>query len=262
METVDYSLLVVDAARTMTPSYRDSLMSLMVHALDSDGRVEAVLDETYEADKPQECFGIVLNKVDLVNPKDQLLEIADDLGTMAEQCIAYYAEHNKDANVTSLEDMFPHMFYTNALAGEGTDDVVNHLIHLATPCQVWAVEAGQPTMMSPLERIEEIIREKIYRCLHKEVPHAVKQVNRLFVRRGTGIVEIQQDLVVKSKSHHSIIAGRNLATIQQTAQQELEKALFPEMKVILHLHLKLNKSQHDRYSRADMQGTIEFRPRP
>jgi GTPase len=202
--------------------------------------------------------------------------MADDLGTMAEQCIAYYMEHknddndyddndnNHDNNVeeASLEDLFPHIFYTNALAAEGTDDVLRHLLQLATPCQVWAVEAGQPTMMSPLERIEEIIREKIYRCLHKEIPHAVKQVNRLFVRRGNGIVEIQQDLVVKSKSHHSIIAGRNLAMIQQTAQQELETALFPEMKVILHLHLKLNKSQHDRHSRSDMHGTVEFRPIP
>jgi GTP-binding protein Era len=217
----------------------------MMHALDSEGRVEAIPDEDYEPDKPKEAFGIILNKVDLVTPKDRLLEMADDLGTMAEQCIAYYMEHKNDdsdyddndnshdnemCDEASLEDLFPHIFYTNALAAEGTDDVLRHLLQLATPCQVWAVEAGQPTMMSPLERIEEIIREKIYRRLHKEIPHAVKQVNRLFVRRGNGIVELQQDLVVKSKSHHSIIAGRNIANdFSRPLNKELERPhCFPE----------------------------------
>ena len=160
-----------------------------------------------------------------------------------------------------MEDIFPPIFYTNALDGEGVEDILGHLQQLATPCRVWAVEAGQPTIMSPLERIEEVIREKIYRTLHQEIPHAVNQVNRLFVEREGGIVEIQQDLVVKSKSHYAIISGRSLATIQQMAQRELEKAVFPDTKVVLHLHLKLNKGQHDRHSRADMQGTVEYRRR-
>lgn len=76
--------------------------------------------------------------------------------------------------------------------------------------------------MTPLEGVEEVIREQIYRTLHQEIPHAVRQVNRKYTKRDGGIVEIQQDLVVKSKNHYSIIAGQNLVTIQQTAQQELE----------------------------------------
>ena len=80
--------------------------------------------------------------------------------------------------------------------------------------------------MSPLERVDEVIQERrIYHTLHQETPHAVSQVKRPYMqRRAGGIVEIEQDLVVKSNtSHDSIIAERSLATIQQTAQGELER---------------------------------------
>lgn len=261
MENVDYSLLVIDAARVLTDHYKESIVTLMNHALGSDGREEAVFDEDYVPDQPVEAFGIVLNKVDLVHPKDRLLELADELGNMAEACIVHYLEHAEEPRCGSLEDIFPPVFYTNAREAEGIDDILNHLKELATPCMVWAVESGQTTIMTPLERVEEVIREKIYRTLHQEIPHAVRQVNRGYVQRAGGIVEIQQDLVVKSKSHYSIIAGRSLATIQQTAQRELEKSVFTDMKVVLRLHLKLNKGQHDRFSQANMQGTVEFRPR-
>ena len=261
MENVDYSLLVLDSARVLTDKYKESIASLMNHALESVGREEAVPDEEYEPDQPVEAFGIVLNKVDLVHPKDLLLEMADELGAMAEACIAHHLEHAKEPRCGSLEDIYPPVFYTNARDNEGVDDIMNHLKALATPCLVWAVEAGQTTMMSPLERVEEVIREKIYRTLHQEIPHAVRQVNRRYIQRAGGIVEIEQDLVVKSKSHYSIIAGRSLATIQQTAQRELERSVFTDMKVVLHLHLKLNKAQHDRFSRADMQGIVEFKRR-
>ena len=53
------------------------------------------------------------------------------------------------------------------------------------------------------------------------------------MQRAGGIVKIEQDLVVKLKSHDSIIAGRSLATIQQRAQGELERSVFSDMKVVL-----------------------------
>jgi GTPase Era involved in 16S rRNA processing len=68
-------------------------------------------------------------------------------------------------------------------------------------------------MMSPLERVDEVVQEKIYHTLHQEIPHAVRQVKRLYAQRAGS--KIEQDLVVKSKSHDFTIAGRSLAAIQQ-----------------------------------------------
>lgn len=276
METVDYSLLVVDAARVLTDDYKKTMVALMMHGLfESEGREEAVFHaDEYEPERPVEKLGIVLNKVDLVNPKTDLLIMAEELGNSAESCIQYYLnqydalfekEHgtNPDDYVPppSLEDLFPVLFYTNAVTGEGTDDILQYLQDLATPSFEWPVAANESTMASPVERVEEVIREKIYRTLHQELPHVIQQVNRLFVERQGGIIEIQQDIVVTTKSHYTIVSGRNLATIQQMAQRDLETFVFPDKKVVLHLHLKRDKSQHSgrRSSRADMQGTVEYR---
>jgi GTP-binding protein Era len=257
MEYVDYSLLVVDAARKLTDVYKETLISLMFHALDCDGREEAVADEDYKPERPTERLGIVLNKVDLIKPKENLVIFAEEIGGIAEACIENYLTNVDTTN--SMEELFPTMFYTDARKGEGTDDILNHLSKLATPCKVFAVESGESTILSPVERIEEVIREKIYRTLHREIPHQVHQVNRMLRERQGGILEIQQDIVVRTKSHHSIVAGRNLATIQQLAQRDLQANVFPEKKVVLYLHLKLSKAQHDRPLRADTQGTIEYR---
>jgi GTPase len=258
MKAVDYSLLVVDSARKSTDSYDQSLISLMNHALQSNGRDEAVFDKTYKPELPREAFGIVLNKVDLVNPKEKLLEIADDLGKMAESCIAHYLENNEDPRTQSLSELYPTMFYTNALNEEGTDDILQHLHRLATPCLKWALNPGEVSVLTPLQRLEEIVREKVYRTLHREVPHCVQQMNRSIIHREGGIVEIQHYLVVKSKSHYALIKGRNLASIQQASRRDIEESLFPGKVVVLDLQLKLNKSQHDRTLRIDSQGTVQF----
>jgi GTP-binding protein Era len=270
MEDVDYSLLVVDAARKLTDDYKETMIALMMHGLfESEGREEAAISidedgKEFVPERPVERLGIIFNKVDLVTPKTDLLEMAEVMGSAAEVCIEYYLqEYNEEEEGVpppTLEELFPPMFYTNALTGEGTDDILNHLQRLATPCLEWPVDASESTLMSPVERVEEVIREKIYRTLHKEVPHLVRQVNRVFVERPGGIIEIQQDIVVTSKSHYAIVSGRNLSTIQQMAQRDLQMSIFPDKKVILHLHLKHNKSQHmDRNSRADTQGTVEYR---
>jgi GTPase len=258
MKAVDYSLLVVDSARRLTESYEQSLTSLMNHALLSSGRDEVVFDVDYKPELPREAFGIVLNKVDLVNPKDKLLEIAETLGQLAVNCIERYLENSKKPRSQTVMDLYPTIFYTDSLKEEGTDDILQHLKHLATPCLKWAVNPGSVSMMTTLERLEEIIREKVYRTLHQELPHHVKQMNRAIVYREGGIVEIQHYLVVKSKSQYSIIKGRNLAAIQQASRRDIEKTLFPGKCVVLDLQVKLNKSQHDRTLRMDSQGTLQF----
>merc|ERR1712087_531071 len=94
--------------------------------------------------------------------------------------------------------------------------------------------------MSPIEQVEEIVREKIYRCLHREVPHSVQQQNRMFrllQRRkgkfgpadeeGDKLLRIHQDLVVKTKSHQRLVlgsGGKTLERIRLTAVEDLEEA--------------------------------------
>jgi GTPase len=274
---VDFTLLVVDAARALTDNYRQALVSLMLYAVHSQGRVEEEDYDLNDDDKEDEegasskvkkdtqrdgleqhhkpKFAIVLNKVDLVKPKSKLLDMALDIGSMADECLRVQYRHqpiiaNKDGieeleqelDDITLQMIAPMFFYVSAKDQDGTEDLVHHLLDLATPSRVWPLSATESTDMSPQERVQEIIREKLYRCLHREVPHSIQQINRVF-RRVEGGMVIHQDLIVFTKSHQKLVrgnAGRTLERIHESAVRDL-KELF-QCDVTLRLHVKLNRS--------------------
>ena len=96
------------------------------------------------------------------------------------------------------------------------------------------------TTMDYLSRVEELIREKIYRVLHREVPHKILQRNRqLELVRGeqSSVMMIHQDLLVRTKSHLKLLHSGQLHRIQEAALPEL-RLLFG-CEVLLTLNAKL-----------------------
>jgi GTP-binding protein Era len=265
LQTVDYSLLVVDAARTLNDTYTEALEMLMKGALDSRGRIEEDFDDDdYEDDNDEDDdeeeeeendpftsierpkFAIVLNKVDLVKDKTSLLELAMHIGALADRCLSNKYADGKEVDFETMIKVAPVVFYVSALKEDGVDDILNHLVELATPCRSWPVEPGQSTTLTPLEQVEELIREKLYRCLHREVPHSIRQENRMFREVPQGMI-IHQDLVVFSKSHKKLVmggAGNTLQRIEDGAVRDLKKLFGCE--VALRLHVKIGKTKNVR----------------
>jgi GTPase len=228
-----------------------------------------------EAFLPHQKFAVVLNKVDLVHPKSNLLELAMEIGSIAQECLQYRPDRDSapagaqqlphvgdqppppppppPLDEAVLLEIMPTFFYTSALKDEGVDDLLDFLLKKATPARVFEVTPGQSTTMLPEEVAEEIIREKIYRCLHKEVPYQIRQQNRLFqvVKDDEGklALSIQQDLIVQSKSHQELVHGRGdqtLERIRESAEHSMVKSFG--CKVTLHLHVKLAKSKQRPWS--------------
>ena len=276
MQDVDFTLLVLDSARILSENYRHALVQLMIGALNSKGRIEeeSFEDEDHDDsfddveehmqtnDGDQSKFAIVLNKVDLIKPKSDLIDLAQDIGSMADLCLEdQFQKHGKKLDFEAQLQHSPIVFYVSALKQIGTDDVLDHLLQLATPCKEWAVEPGRATNMSTLEQVQEIIREKIYRSCHREVPHAVQQVNRMLRRiPGKGVV-VHQDLVVFTKSHQKLVlgsSGRTLKRIEESARKDLRKLFGCD--VALHLHVKFSKSKQRRadgqYSLGETSHTV------
>jgi GTP-binding protein Era len=177
-----------------------------------------------------------------------------DIGAMADAVLldqygrqeASLEDERQELGFETMMELSPIVFYVSALEEDGTDEILEHLVSLATPCRTWPLQPGQSTDMTPLEHVQELIREKIYRCLHQELPHSVVQVNRMFRKVPQGMI-IHQDLVVFTKSHHKLVlgsGGRTLQRIQDSAAKDLQK-LF-DCDVVLRLHVKLNKSKQRR----------------
>jgi len=308
--SIDHTLLVVDAARRLTREVRETLVELIATALRRQYRQQQSSsyddDPEREGESPTETanpvgdsmpsssssssnWSVVLNKVDLVHPKTDLLDLAEEIGAMAEECILYLhdrtttrrrleiggggagddgaEEEGKDDVAEEgdeegrrlelqrvVEENFPMFFYVSALKNDqGVDDLLRFLVDRALPCTSWEMEPGEVTDQTPEQRVEEVIREKIYRCLHKEVPYNIRQNNKLFQvvkekRTGQPGVLIHQELVVTTKSHRDLVRGPNggqtLERIRETSQRDLEKILG--CKVVLQLFVKLLKTKQVR----------------
>ena len=125
---------------------------------------------------------------------------------------------------------------------------------MATPTQEpWPImETEQGSNLTTQERVQEMIREKVYRCLHRELPYNVEQTTQLFkmgrdAKTGETITLIHQDLIVYTKSHARLVhgtGGRTLTKIRETAIRDLEPLL--NSKVNLHLNVKLIRSKNKR----------------
>jgi len=152
----------------------------------------------------------------------------------------------------SLLSTFPPVFFISALKEDGTDDVLHHLVQCA---QTVSSSSSFPNIdmedeedsqndnyyhnndndinMNPtseIERISEIIREKLYRSLHREVPHQISQLNRSIRRVASStnntIVIIDQIIIVHSKSHARLVNGKGgltLRRIMEDAKRDILK---------------------------------------
>ncbi|KAL7434694.1 hypothetical protein ACHAXH_002743 [Discostella pseudostelligera] len=310
MQHADFTLLVVDAARRLEDDLKRTLITLMLLALRSRGRNEdglrsfEMMNNTTSATMENAAhvnkFAVVLNKVDLVNPKEKLLLTTNEVGSMAESCIRRllqqrrgpskialgelvdsilqnYTEEEGFDNVheddmATFASMAPEFLFTAAIDDddEGVDDVLGLLLERATPSKEWIVDAESTTGMSPIEQVEEIIREKIYRCLHREVPHSVMQQNRMFrliepdmsksddASEGK-LLRIHQELIVRTKSHQRLVlgsGGKTLERIRSTALRDLEEAFKCE--VDLNIDVKVNTSNTDAILETEHEGATSF----
>ena len=103
-----------------------------------------------------------------MKPKSTLIDLAMEIGAIADTCLEdHFTEHGKSIDFEAMLEHSPIVFYVSALKEDGTDDLLDHLVNLATPCKEWAVQSGQSTNMTELEQVQEIIREKIYRTCHR-----------------------------------------------------------------------------------------------
>jgi len=267
MTAAEYSLLVIDAAKRLTDKERILLVQLMTRA----ERAINFFDRKKDIKKSGK-WAIVLNKVDLVKPKENLLNIASDVGKMADSCVRYchlnqeskiiptldmLVDYYRHDNYPEIEPYYPPVFYLSARKKDkGVDELRNFLLQHAR------IQQNNTLCMAltPQQRVEEIIREKLYRYLHKEIPHQIRQKNRLFQKITDNnnqdklekrILLIHQDLYVQNNSQVKIVRGKRQLTIQKIqrlVEKDLKYKVFRKEKyddIVLLMRVKLDsKKKH------------------
>jgi GTP-binding protein Era len=259
------TLVVIDAAKKLTDTYqaqlRELLQNMVAEVLAREHLIHGEMRSGALARHLASCFTLVLNKVDLVNPKADLLPLTTDLVNMFNEVVWMEVSDWKKKRLKSRASLDVDVFMVSATASDahtnGLADLRKYL-HAASSVQAWDVDEEDKLLsrssgdvyddvnceLDDEEFASECIREKIFNFIHKEVPYRVKQVNRVWREEG-GILQIQNDLVVKTRSHKKMLIGPKgeiLQLITQSAQKDLSEHFG--MPVRLTLWVRENTSKN------------------
>ena len=181
---------------------------------------EFVLNKIKKSNKP---VFLVLNKVDKIN-NEQLIKL-----------IVEYKD------LYNFKEIIP----LSALKGKNTDELIKVLKNYL-PDNIKYFPDEELTNTSKEFRISEIVREKVLRLTHEEVPHAVTCVTESYVEAKDKIVA-SVIIIVERDNLKSIIIGKQgsmLKDIGIKARLDIEKV--ENKKVFLDLHVKTIKNWRDK----------------
>lgn len=169
---------------------------------------------------------LVINKVDLVEPKEALLPRLE----------AY-------CKLGTFDEVFP----VSALAKENLDALIADLItRLPEETPYFPVE--QVSDQNNQTMAEEIIREKVLHCTHQEVPHSTAvMIEECRPGSKPDLQYIRAVIFVEREGQKKILLGRGgekLKQIGQAARQELEP-LFGK-RIYLDLWIKVKEDWRER----------------
>ena len=194
---------------------------LMVEPVASLGpQEEALIERLKQTGAPAI---LLINKIDTVD-KARLLEV------MA----VYSAAYDFDA-----------ILPVSAKTGDGLDELLNEL-------EKYAVEGPHlfPDDMitdQPERQIcAELVREKLLKCLDKEIPHGTAVEVTKFSERDNGIIDLEVTIFCEKDSHKGIIIGKKGAMLKKIGElARLDIEAFMGTKVNLQTWVKVKENWRD-----------------
>ena len=209
---------------------------LLVEPIAHVGEPEKILLERIREEKLP-CI-LCINKIDTVAKKDDLLAV-----------IAAYSEAYPN---------FAAIVPISARTGDGLEELMGLLAGYAQEGPQLFPD-GMTTDQPDSQVCAEIVREKMLRCLDKEIPHGTAvEVTKVSEREDSGIIDLDVTIYCEKASHKGIIIGKGgemLKRISSAARRDIEK--FMGTKVFLQTWVKVKENWRDNPNFIRSQGYNE-----
>jgi GTP-binding protein Era len=162
---------------------------------------------------------LALNKIDIVRPQTLL---------------------GLTAQLTAAAPFEP-VFMISGLAGDGVDDLLQHLARTLPPGP-WLFPEDQLSDVPQRLVAAEVTREQVFLQLQQEIPYAATVETEAWQERSDGSARIDQVIYVERPSQRAIVLGdrgSRIKAIGARARAELER-LF-ERRIHLFLFVKVRR---------------------
>ena len=174
--------------------------------------------------RQQTPVALVINKVDLMERKNELLPFTEGLSARCE---------------------FNAVFPVSALREQGLDELANYVATQA-PAGPHLFPEDQITDRSQRFLAAELVREKIVRQLGDELPYSTAVEIEAFKHDERGVLHINALILVERDGQKKILIGESggrLKSIGTSARRDMERAF--DSKVMLKLWVKVKSGWSD-----------------
>ncbi|NQX80201.1 MAG: GTPase Era [Hyphomicrobiaceae bacterium] len=184
---------MVDAAWTGA-SDADVIILLVDCTRSVDNEILFIMDKLKEKKIP---ITLVLNKIDKVNDKQNLLSLVEQFSSFLQ---------------------FKHIFMLSALKGDGVNKLLQALAEVM-PNGPWYFPKNEISDLPMRIQAAEITREKIYDRLHQELPYSITVETSSWKTLRNKSVRIEQTIFVEQESQKKIVIGKNGQSIKAISSQ-------------------------------------------
>lgn len=133
----------------------------------------------------------------------------------------------------------------SAMRKNGTEELMQEMEKYARPGPALFPE-DMDTDQPDKQVCAELVREKLLRCLDKEIPHGTAVEITRFIERDDEVIEIDATIYCEKASHKGIIIGKQgtmLKKIGESARRDIER--FMGTKVYLQTWVKVKENWRD-----------------
>ena len=208
---------------------------LLVEPIAHVGEPEKVLLQRIAEEKIPAI--LCINKIDTVEKKDDLLAV-----------IAAYSETG-----AAFDAIIP----ISARTGDGLEELMTQLARYAQEGPQLFPD-GMTTDQPDAQICAEIVREKMLRCLDKEIPHGTAVEVTRFTERDSGIIDLDVTIYCEKASHKGIIIGKHgdmIKRISTLARKDIER--FMGTQVYMETWVKVKENWRDNVHFIRSQGYDE-----
>lgn len=204
VQTSNAAMVIIDAAKR--PSQLDYFMLKQLGKMDRN---------------PDSKLILVLNKVDRIRQKHRLLPISEELNRQVK---------------------FDATFMISATEDDGVDDIRKYLLQYCTTDSPWAFKDGQTCDMPLQERINEAIRECVFKRMNQEIPYSVTHKNNSWnVDPDTRVLHIDNVLFVENSRIQGMLIGKRgevIDSIREKAVKTIKEITNAPVKLKLSVLVK------------------------
>ncbi len=171
---------------------------------------------------------LVLNKIDLLADKNMVLKKIADWAPL-------------------------HPFKEIVPVSAGRNDGVEHLVAVISGYLPEGQAMFPDDILTDMPEkfiVAEMIREKVFRLTHDEIPYSTAVVVESFIERENGVVAISAAIMLERATQKGIVIGKNgemLKKIGSQARQDIERLL--DTRIFLELFVKVVENWSERPSK-------------